>query len=381
MGMSDTNAFVGLDGHKEQIAVAIASAGRDGEVRFWGTVPNKPGAVERLVRKLGERHGRVECAYEAGPTGYGLYRQLIALGVGCKVVAPSRTPKKPGDRIKNDRRDALTLARLLRAGELSFVWVPDEVHEARRDLVRARQAASADVRKARQRIQSFLLKEGRSYGRKPWGYNHRVWLANQSFAHPAQQIAFQSYLNAQEQAESRRAELDRQIDELLPQWSLAPIVEALQALKGIGRVIAVALVAEVGDLTRFANPRQLMAYLGLVPGEHSSGARIRPHGITKAGNVPLRALLFEAAWCYRTPPKVGSWLWTRLPEVGQEIKDIAWKAQVRLNGRYRRLTGRGKRTQIAVTAVARELLGFVWAIATRVAATMAAPPVEAEGRA
>ena len=361
--------------------VAIAGAGRDGEVRFWGTVPNKPAAVERLVKRLGERHGRVECAYEAGPTGYGLYRQLVAMGISCKVVAPSRTPKKPGDRIKNDRRDALTLARLLRAGELTFVWVPDEVHEAMRDLVRARQAASSDVRKARQRIRSFLLKEGRSYGRKPWGYNHRVWLANQSLAHPAQQIAFQSYLNAQEQAESRRAELDRQIDELLPQWSLAPIVEALQALKGIGRVIAVALVAEVGDFSRFANPRQLMAYLGLVPGEHSSGDRVRPRGITKAGNVPLRALLFEAAWCYRTPPKVGSWLWMRLPAVGQAIKDIAWKAQVRLNGRYRRLTGRGKRTQIAVTAVARELLGFVWAIATRVAAAMVAPQAGAEGRA
>ena len=204
----------------------------------------------------------------------------------------------------------------------------------------------------------------------------RQWVA-----HPAQQIAFQGYLNAQEQAEGRRAELDRQIDELLPDWSLAPIVEALQALKGVGRVIAVALVAEVGDLTRFANPRHLMAYLGLVPGEHSSGDRVRPRGITKAGNVPLRALLFEAAWCYRTPPKVGSWLWTRTPEVGQGVRDIAWKAQVRLNGRYRRLTGRGKRTQVAVTAVARELLGFVWAIATRVAATLTPRQAGAEGRA
>jgi transposase len=258
------------------------------------------------------------------------------------------------------------LARLLRAGELTAVWVPDEVHEAMRDLARARQTSSYDVRKARQRIQSFLLRHGRNFGAKSWTYRHRVWLSEQSFDHAAQQIAFKSYLNAHEQAESRRKELDEQIAELIPHWSLAPIVEALQALKGIGLIVAVALVAEIGDFMRFANPRQLMAYLGLVPGERSSGKSIRPGGITKSGNITLRSLLFEAAWCYRNSPKVGKWCWTRMPETQQIIKDIAWRAQVRLHGRYRKLIAKGKRSQIAVTAVARELLGFIWAVCRHV---------------
>ena len=364
--MDEFSAFIGLDVHKDSITVAIADAGREGEVRVWGSLPNTTSAVNRVLGKLLARHSRLLIAFEAGPTGYGLYRRLTAKGLACQVVAPSHTPRKPGDRIKNDSRDAMMLARLLRAGELTPVWVPDEVHEAMRDLVRARQTASFDVRKARQRIQSFLLRHDRRYGAKCWGYRHRVWLADQSFDHTAQQIAFQSYLNAHEQAESRRADLDHQIAELMPHWSLAPVVEALQALRGVGLVIAAALVAEIGDLTRFTNPRQLMAYLGLVPGEHSSGKSIRPGGITKAGNVRIRALLFEAAWCYRSPPKVGQWCWTHRPEVAQAIKDIAWKAQLRLHGRYRTLIGRGKRSQVAVTAVARELLGFIWAIGIQV---------------
>jgi len=235
-----------------------------------------------------------------------------------------------------------------------------------RDLARARQTSSYDVRKARQRIQSFLLRHDRRYGSKCWTYRHRVWLSDQSFEHAAQQISFQSYLNAHEQAEARRSDLDTQIAELIPHWSLAPIVEALQALKGIGLVIAVALVSEIGDFMRFANPRQLMAYLGLVPGERSSGRTIRPGAITKSGNIVLRSLLFEAAWCYRNRPKVGQWCFTRMPETQQVIKDIAWKAQLRLHGRYRRLIGKGKRSQIAVTAVARELVGFVWAVCQHV---------------
>jgi transposase len=356
-------AFIGLDVHKDSIAVAIAEEGRHGEVRFYGSIPNTPGALTKLVGKLEAKYGRVEFVYEAGPCGYAVHRHLTRIGQICRVTAPSVIPRKPGDRIKNDHRDAITLARLLRAGELSFVWVPDETHEAVRDLVRARQAASFDVRKARQRIQSFLLKYDRRYSGKSWSGRHRSWLANQQFAHPAQQQTLQHYLNTLDQAVARRDELDGQIREILPSWSLEPIVTALQALRGVALIIAVSTVAELGDMRRFTNPRQLMAYLGLVPGEHSSGSTIRPGGITKAGNPALRALLFEAAWCYRGPAKIGEFMLRRLPDVPQPVKDIAWKAQVRLCGRYRRLVGRGKKSQVAVTAIARELLGFMWAIA------------------
>jgi transposase len=266
--------------------------------------------------------------------------------------------------VKNDHRDAISLARLLRSGDLTSVWVPDPVHEAMRDLVRARQATSFDVRKARQRIQSYLLLRDRHFTGKAWGYRHRVWIADQSFEHPAQQIAMQGYVNALEQAESRRAEIDAQIAQLLPEWELAPVVTALQALRGIAAVIAVALVAEIGDFGRFDSARDLMAYLGLVPGEHSSGASVRPRGITKQGNSVLRSLLYEAAWCYRQQAKVGQWMKVRRPAgIPQIALDIAWKAQIRLCSRYRNLIARGKKSQVAVTAVARELLGFVWAIA------------------
>jgi transposase len=341
--MKEIAAFIGLDVHKDSISVAIADAGRDGEVRFWGAVPNTPEAIEGLTKRLGGRSRRLEYVYEAGPCGYGVYRQLTSLGLSCRVISPSHTPKKAANRIKNDTRDAVMLARLLRAGELTFIWVPDETHEAIRDLVRARQKSSHDVRQARQRIQSFLLRRDRRYEKKCWGFRHRIWLANQSFPHPAQQIAFQNYLNAQEQAEARRLELDQQIHELLPHWSLTPVVHALQALKGIAETIAVAIAAEVGDFRRFSNPRQLMAYLGLVPGEHSSGGSIRPRGITKAGNTGLRALLFEASWSYRVPAKVGSYSYSRMPKgIPRKFHDLSWKAQVRLCGRYRRLVARGK---------------------------------------
>ncbi len=364
--MQAIDAFVGLDVHKDRISVAIAEAGRAGEVRTWGAIPNNGPAIDKLLKRLSDRHGILEIVYEAGPCGYAVYRRLSARGYVCRVVAPSCTPRKAGDRIKNDTRDAITLARLLRAGELTFVWVPDEVHEAMRDLVRARHAASNDLRRARQRILSFLLKYGRRFQRKLWGHIHRIWLADQSFDHPAQQITFQTYLNAEEQAAARRASIDEQLGELLPHWSLAPVVDALQALRGVGFIVAVSMVAEIGDFHRFANPRQLMAFLGVVPGEHSSGSRIRRRSITKTGNGALRALLFEAAWHYRLVPKVGQRLLRRRPPVPQAVKDIAWKAQVRLGGRYRQLVARGKRSQIAITAVARELLGFIWAVACHV---------------
>jgi transposase len=255
------------------------------------------------------------------------------------------------------------LARLSRAGELTTVWVPDPPHEAMRDLIRSREIASKDVRQARQRIQGFLLRHGRRYIGAVWKKQHRVWLGNQTFEHPAQQIAFQTYLNAKDQANERKEAIEQEIAALLPEWSLGPVVEALQALRGIALVIAAGVVAEVGDMRRFNNPRQLMAYLGLVPGEHSSGETRRLTGITKAGSIVARRLLVEAAWAYRMPAKIGQAMHRRQEGLPTQIRDIAWKAQVRLCTRYRRMLARRKKAPVVITAIARELVGFIWAIA------------------
>jgi transposase len=360
--MSEITTFVGLDVHKETVSVAIAEAGRLAEIRHLGSSENTPTAIAKLARRISRTHKAVEFVYEAGFCGYNVQRQLTALGHTCRVCAPSLTLRKPGDRAKNDRRDAISLAHLHRAGELTYVWVPDALHEALRDLVRARHAACQDVRRARIRIQSFLLRCDLRYDGKSWSYRHRMWLCNRQFAQPAQQIAFQSYLNALEYEEQRKAELEQQIKDTLERSHWAKLMAALQALKGIGPVVSATIIAEVGDFTRFAHPRQLVAYFGLAPGEHSSGSTIRPCEITKAGSSIARAVLCEAAWNYRTTPKVGQRMKQHRPPVSKEILAIAWKAQLRLHKTYRRLTSRGKRSVVATAAVARELLGFIWSI-------------------
>jgi len=357
-------AFVGLDVHKDSIAVAIADDGRDGEVRFWGNIANTPNHVSGMIKKLIKGGKELLFTYEAGPCGYELYRRLQMDGLVCEVIAPSHIPRRSGDRVKNDFRDAITLARLARAGELTKVWVPDPLHEAIRDLVRARHAANKDLKVAKQRIQSFLLRHDRRYPAKSWTGRHKTWLANQKFEFVAQKLTMQGYINAMEQALARRTETEGQLREMIPEWSLGPLVQSLQSLRGIAMVIAVSVVAEVGDISRFERPKQLMAFLGLNPGEHSSGSRVRPRGITKAGNVSVRRLLYESAWSYRQGPKIGSYMQQHMPKgLPQEIKDVAWKAQVRLCRRYRQLLARGKKPQVAITAVARELVGFIWAIA------------------
>ncbi|WP_281799674.1 IS110 family transposase [Methylocystis echinoides] len=352
--------FVGLDVHKATIAVAVAEGGRGGEVRELGNFINRPDHIGELVARLAKGGRSLSFCYEAGPCGYGLYRQLTGLGHECLVVAPSLIPMKAGDRIKTDRRDALMLAKLHWAGELTAVWIPDDGHEAMRDLIRARSTAVRVLGKARQHLQGFLLRHGRVYaGKKGWTLAYRRWLTTVRFDHAAQQLVLQDYIHAVADAEARVERLSRQIEDLAQNWSQAPVVAALQAMRGVAFIVAVTLVAEVGDFTRFPNPRQLMAYLGLVPSERSSGSTVRRAGITKAGNALARRALIEGAWTYRMQPRVSRKLHDRIEALPQTVRDIAWKAQVRLCARYRRLAAAGKPKVVVTTAIAREMLGFV----------------------
>jgi len=361
--MEKSIRYIGLDVHKQTIAVAVADAR---EVRSYGVIANTPATLKVLAGKLSESAAELRFCYEAGPCGYGIQRQLTVAGHNCVVVAPSLIPRKPGDRIKTDRRDALNLARLHRAGELTAVWVPDEAHEAIRDLVRARLATVRSLRQARQQLSGFLLRHGLHYNRPAWTLMHRRWLAGLTFEQAVHHIVLEDCIAAVEAATARRDRLEAHIEAALPDWSLAPVVRALQALRGIGLVAAATLVAELGDVTRFSNPRQLMAYLGLVPSEHSSGGTRRQGGITKAGNGAARRMLIEAAWSYRFPARISREQLLRQEGLGKPIRDTAWKAQERLCRRYRSLARAGKSPTVVTTAIARELAGFVWAIAQQV---------------
>src|SRR6201993_4670195 len=340
--MADRITYVGLDVHKDSIVVAVAVGGLRGEVREYGRIANAPTALDRLLRKLGGDGVRLRFCYEAGPCGYGIQRRLTTGGHECVVVAPSLIPKRAGDRVKTDRRDAASLARLHRAGELTAVWVPDARHEAMRDLVRARLDAVHALRRARQQLSGFLLRQGCHYGRAAGAKLHRRWLAGLTFAQAVHHIVLEDYIAAVEAASARRDRLTAQIEAMLPNWTLAPVVAALQTMRGMALVNAATLIAELGDLSRFANPRQLMAYLGLVPCEHSSGASVKRGGLTKAGNSAARRLLIEAAWTYRFPARVSPELLLRQESQPKPIREIAWKAQLRLCARYRELARSGK---------------------------------------
>jgi transposase len=358
-------AYVGLDVHKETIAVAVAEPGR-GEPIYRGEIANTPTKVAKLIAKLSEVYegGLLLFCYEAGPCGYGLYRQLIASGHDCEVVAPSQIPKKAGERIKTDRRDALKLARLLRSGDLTAVWVPDQEQERMRDLSRARDDLKAQERKARQQLNAFLLRHGYHWpkGKSRWTPAHEHWLAGLKLDDPWQQVVLQTYIDAERAAGERVAQLSDQLMRALPAWSLAPVVDSLVALRGIDKLAAIVLLAELGDISRFDSPRQLMAFLGLVPSEHSSGGRRRQGAITLTGNRHARRMLVESAWSYRFPARQTRHLKAKASNASAQAKQIAWKAQVRLCGRYRTLTRAGKNTKLVCVAIARELAGFLWDI-------------------
>jgi len=331
-----------------------------------GQIQNNPTAVRKLVRRLAVKHSRLSFAYEAGPCGYGLYRQLKDMGHECLVAAPSLIPKRPGDRVKTDRRDAMALARLLRMGELTAVWVPDPHHEAVRDLVRCRDDVKQAERRCRQRILAFLLRQGRHYDKSNWTLEHRRWLKSQQFDHQEHQTVFDHYLHSIIEAEERVAQLEREMAESLVGWSLAPLVRGWMAMRGIKLVVAMTLASELGDVSRFARPGGLMSFVGMVPSERSSGQSRRQGGITKSGNRHVRRVIIESAWSYRHKPCWSPTLRARAADASEAVRGIAWKAQKRLHKRYHRLTSLLKPSQVAVTAVAREELGFIWAIGCQV---------------
>jgi transposase len=363
--------YIGMDVHKDSIAVAYVAQEHDAEVTYLGAIGTRHCDIDRLIRKMQSKANYLIFVYEAGPCGYWLYRYLTQKGHNCWVVAPSLIPKKPGDRVKTDRRDAVQLARLARAGDLTAVYVPTVEDEAIRDLSRAREDAISDLKAAKFRLKAFLLRHDIRYtGRTTWGEAHLRWLSEVVCPTSAQQIVFQEYVRAVNEHRERLGRLEQELQDQVNSWRLHPVVQALQALRGVQFTVAVTTVAELGDLTRFDNPRQLMKFLGLIPSEYSSGERRRQGALTKAGNAHARRALVEGAWAYRYPAKVSRHLQLRLETLPKPIQDISWKAQVRLCKRFRRLMARGKNANQVVVAIARELVGFMWAIAKQVPVTL-----------
>lgn len=371
--------FVGLDVHTDSIAVSLAPSDSS-EVRRYGLIGGTHEDVLRLAKKLLAAHPdtALRFCYEAGPHGYPLCRCLQAHGYDCSLVAPSKIPRQPGDRVKTNRRDADQLARLHRAGELTAIYVPDPQDEAVRDLIRARYQVLQQQHRARQQLKMFLLRHNFRYaGTKAWTAAHLRYLATVKLPFAEQQFVFQEMVNVISEAGERLARYEAQLPRVVAGWRWAPVVNALMSLRGVALLTAATLVAELGDLHRFATARQLMGYLGLVPSEDSTGDKRCQGGITKMGNGIARRALIEAAWNYRAPARISRELLQRQAGLSQEVKDLAWAAQTRLHHRYQHLTRvRHKKSQVAAAALGRELSGFVWALG-QIVAPLAPKPVAA----
>jgi transposase len=359
--------FIGMDVHKDSIAVAYVAQDHGAEVTYLGAIGTRQGDIDPMIRKMPAKAQHLIFVYEAGPCGYGRSRYVMKTGDDGWVVAPSLIPNKPGDRVKTDRRDAVPLARLARSGDLTAVYVPTVEDEAMRDLTRAREDALSALTDAKFRLKAFLLRQEIRYvGRANWGPAHRRWLAEVVCPTPAQHIVFQAYVRAVNAHPERLQRLEQALHEHGHAWRLHPVVEALQAWRGVQCTVAVTLVAEMGDLTRVETPRELLQFMGLIPSAYSSGEQRRQGSMTKAGNTHARRVLVEGAWAYRDPAKVSRHLQRRRETQPKIIQDISWKAQVRLCPRYRRLLSRGKHAHVVTVAMARALTGFLWAIAKEV---------------
>ncbi len=365
--MEDNIIYVGLDVSKKTISVALAPGNPRSPVTYYGSITYSHDDLCKLCRKLSRGGVQLHLCYEAGPFGYRLHRLLVGLGHICDVIAPSLIPRRPGDRVKTDRRDAMSLASLLRAGQLTAVWIPDETHEAVRSLVRLRGLAVDDVRRARQQIVSMCLMQDRNYpGKSYWTKTHRRWLVEQKFDHVALSFSYSELLQRLERAEAMVVRVRAELRSSLGQWALFCVVDALTALRGFDWENAAIVVSEIGDFSRFSSARQLMAYVGLVPSEASSGEKRKRGAITKMGNGVVRTALVEAAWSYRFPARLSYKIRERSAHLPEPIRATAWKAQTRLCGRMRHLHAQGKSQNTALAAIARELIGFAWAIARMV---------------
>jgi len=372
----DNILFIGLDTHKVSTEVAYIEDERGALPIHHGKIPSTKTAIKKLVRYFESKYPKatLHFAYEAGPCGYWMYRFITSLGHCCYVVAPSLIPKKPGDKVKTDKRDALRLAKLLKTEELTPIYVPETEDESIRDLSRARETAMKDLNDARFQLKAMLLRNNINYkGKANWSKKHLRWLSELVLPHPAQQIVLQEYLQTVNERIKRLARLVNELQHQVQNWRYYPVVKALQAMRGVRLLVAAGVIAELGDLTRFDHPRKLMSYLGLVPGEHSSGERRRLGAITKCGNIRARRLLIEGAHSYRYPANISAELQKRQESLPKEIIDIAWKAQLRLCRRYQQLMHRGKHYNLVVTAIAREMVAYIWAIAREVVLSQVNP--------